>query len=106
VSSRSTQGFAPQAVAIQQTEGVEEDAGVVPPVADAVKARPAGVVAAHGLAVDDAGSRAQAGQRLDDQGGSGPSGHCRRQPSGPRLAENFSAIPQKAEVVCDYSHLD
>jgi hypothetical protein len=29
----------------------------------------------------------------------------RGQPSGPHLAKNFSAVPQKAEVVCDYSHL-
>src|SRR5262245_3689424 len=36
-------------------------------VADAVEARHATVVAAHGLAVDDAGSRAQAGHGRDDQ---------------------------------------
>jgi hypothetical protein len=29
----------------------------------------------------------------------------REQSSGPRLAKNFTAVPQKAEVVCDYSHL-
>jgi hypothetical protein len=28
-----------------------------------------------------------------------------RQPSGHRLSKNFSAV-KKAEVVCDYSHLD
>jgi hypothetical protein len=55
-------------VQFDEVEGVQEDAGVVPPVADAVEARPAVIVAAHRLAVDDAGSRAETGQRLDDQG--------------------------------------
>jgi hypothetical protein len=36
-------------------------------VADAIEARHSVVVTGNGLAVDDAGSRAQAGQRLDDQ---------------------------------------
>ena len=61
--------LAPQVVAVQldQVEGVQEDAGVVAAVADAVEARHAVVAAAHRLAVDDAGARAQTGQRLDDQ---------------------------------------
>src|SRR5262245_41808596 len=54
------EGLAPQIVAVQlnQVEGVQEDAGVMAAVADAVEARHAAVVAAHGLAVDDAGARA------------------------------------------------
>ncbi len=61
--------FAPQVVAVQldQVEGVEEHAGVVAAVAQPVEVRHAVVVAAHRLAVEDAGSRAQAGERLDDQ---------------------------------------
>ena len=39
----------------------------MPPIPDAVEVRHAVLVAAHGLAVDDAGARAQAGERLDDQ---------------------------------------
>jgi hypothetical protein len=50
-----------------RVEGVEEDAGVMPPVADAVEACHAVIVAAHRLAVDDAGARAQAGEGLDNQ---------------------------------------
>jgi transposase len=58
--------LAPQIIAVQldQVEGVEEDEGVVAAVADAVEARHAVVAAAHRLAVDDAGARAQAGERL------------------------------------------
>ena len=40
----------------------------MPPVADAIKARHAAIVAANRFAVDDAGARAQAGHRLDDEG--------------------------------------
>src|SRR5262249_12610460 len=39
----------------------------MPAIPDAVEARHAVLVAAHGLAVDDAGARVQAGERLDDQ---------------------------------------
>ena len=52
---------------LDQVEGVGEDAGVVAAVADAVEARHAILAAAHRLAVDDAGARAQAGERLHDQ---------------------------------------
>jgi hypothetical protein len=38
----------------------------VPPIADAVEVRPAVIVTAHSLAVDDAGSRAETGQCLDN----------------------------------------
>jgi hypothetical protein len=53
------------AVKLDQVEGVEEDACVMPPVADAVEARHAVVVAGDSFVVDDAGARAQ--PRLDDQ---------------------------------------
>jgi hypothetical protein len=44
------------AIQLDQNEGVQEDAGVVPPVTDAVEAQLAVLFAAHRLAVDDAGS--------------------------------------------------
>jgi hypothetical protein len=46
----------PQVIAVQldQVEGVQEHVGVVLPVADALEARPAAVITAHRLAVDDA----------------------------------------------------
>jgi hypothetical protein len=64
-----SQRITPQVVTVQldQVEGVEEDASVIAPVADAVEVRHTVLVAAHGLAVDDTRARAQAGQRLDDQ---------------------------------------
>src|SRR5262249_49378272 len=59
----------PQVVTVQldQIEGVEEHAGVVPPIADAVEARHAIALAGDCLAVDDAGVRAQTGECLDNQ---------------------------------------
>src|SRR5258707_4363371 len=62
-------GLAPQVIAVKldQVEGVQEHARVVAAIADAVEARHAVVAAAHRLAVDDAGARAQAGKGLDDQ---------------------------------------
>src|SRR2546423_6997434 len=59
----------PQVVAVQldQVEGIEEYARIMPPIPDAVEARHAVLVAAHGLAVDDTRARAQPGERLDDQ---------------------------------------
>jgi hypothetical protein len=61
--------LAPQVVAVQldEIEGIEKHAGVVPPVADAIKARHAVAAACDRLTVDDAGTRAQPRQRLDDQ---------------------------------------
>src|SRR5438876_673878 len=54
-------------VQLDEVEGIEEDVRVVPPVADAIEARHPAVVAGDGLAVDDAGPRAQAGEGLDDE---------------------------------------
>src|SRR5262249_34828668 len=51
-----------------QIEGVQEHAGVVPPIADAVEARHAIALAGYRLAVDDAGSRAQPSHGFDNQG--------------------------------------
>ena len=61
--------FAPQVLAVKldQVEGVEEDARVVVPIADAVKARDPVLSARHRLSVDEAGARAQLGERLNDQ---------------------------------------
>jgi hypothetical protein len=48
----------PQVVTVQldQVEGLEEHAGVVPPIADSVEARHAIAVAGHSLTIDDAGA--------------------------------------------------
>jgi hypothetical protein len=53
-------------VQLDQVEGVEEDGAVMPPIPDAIEAWHALVIAAHGLAVDYAGARAQPSQRLHD----------------------------------------
>ena len=55
------------AVQLDQVEGVQKDPVVIAAVADALEARHTVVIAAHRLAVDDAGARAQPGQRRDDQ---------------------------------------
>src|SRR5262249_2573565 len=59
----------PQVVTIQldQVEGVEEYALVRAVVTDELERGNAVVVAGNSFAVDDAGARAQACQRLDDQ---------------------------------------
>jgi uncharacterized protein YjbJ (UPF0337 family) len=61
--------IASQIVAVQldQVESVQEHAGVVAPIADAIEAWHSIVVTGDGLAIDDAGPRAQSGHRLDDQ---------------------------------------
>jgi hypothetical protein len=53
--------FASQVVAVEfdQIEGIQEDARVMTAIAQAVEVRHALVVAAHRLAVVDAGARAQ-----------------------------------------------
>src|SRR5262245_16551054 len=63
------QGIAPHVCAVQfdQIEGVEEYAVVSPVMADEIERSNAVVVAGDRFAVDDAGARAQASQRLDDQ---------------------------------------
>src|SRR5262252_7063040 len=63
------QRIAPQVVAVQldEVEGVEEYAVISAVVTDQIERGNAVVVASHGLAVDDAGARAQTGQCLDDQ---------------------------------------
>src|SRR5262249_52898732 len=60
---------APQVVAVQldQVEGVQERAVIMAAVANEVERGNAVVIASDSLAVDDAGARAQACQRLDDQ---------------------------------------
>jgi len=61
--------IAPQVVAVQlnQVEGVEEDALVSRLMADEIKRGNAVVIAGNSFAVDNAGARAQACQRLNDQ---------------------------------------
>src|SRR5262245_65231608 len=61
--------IAPQVVAVQldQVEGVEKDAPVSALVTDEIERGDAVVIAGDSFAVDDAGARAQACQRLDDQ---------------------------------------
>jgi len=54
-------------VQIDQVESVEEGTVVVAVVANEIERRHAVVVASNRLPIDDAGARAQAGQRLDDQ---------------------------------------
>jgi hypothetical protein len=55
------------AVELDQVEDVEEHAGVVATVTDSVEGRDAVITAGDRLAIDDAGTRAQTGQRLDNQ---------------------------------------
>src|SRR6516162_3223168 len=59
----------PQVIAVQlnQIEGIEEHVRIMPPVADAIEARDAVLTARHSLAIEDAGARAQASERLDDE---------------------------------------
>src|SRR5262249_53824171 len=61
--------IAPQVVAVQfnEVEGVEEYALVSALVPDEIERGHAVVIAGDSFAVDDAGARAQACQRLDDQ---------------------------------------
>jgi len=61
--------IAPQVVAIQldQVEGVEEDAPVSVVMADEIERGNAVVIAGDSFAIDDAGTRAQACQRLNNQ---------------------------------------
>jgi hypothetical protein len=61
--------IAAQVVAVQfdQIEGVEEHAGVIAPVTDAVEGCHAVVIAGDRFAVDDAGPRAQPRQGLDNE---------------------------------------
>src|SRR6516162_4424751 len=63
------QGITPQVVAVQfdEVEGVEEGVTVMASVADTVERGNAVIVASNRLPIDDAGARAQASQRLDDQ---------------------------------------
>src|SRR5262249_31935895 len=63
------QRITPQVVPVQfnEVEGVEEYALVSAVVADEIERRHALVVASNRLPIDDAGARAQACQRLDDQ---------------------------------------
>jgi hypothetical protein len=55
------------AVQLNQVEGIQEHAGVVSAVTDALEARHSALVAGDGLAIDDAGPRAQPSQSLHDQ---------------------------------------
>ena len=54
-------------VQFDQVEGVQENAFVMVPVANAIEQRDAVVITGNRLPVDDARARAQPGQRLDDQ---------------------------------------
>src|SRR5262249_49431849 len=61
--------IAPHIVAVQfdQVEGIEEDALVSPVVTDEIERGNAVVIAGNSFAIDDAGARAQAGERINDQ---------------------------------------
>jgi hypothetical protein len=61
---------APQVVAVEldQVKGIEKHAVVVTVVPDAIKGCDPIVTAGHRLPINDAGLRAQPGERLDDQG--------------------------------------
>src|SRR5262245_64009746 len=63
------QRITPQVVPVQlnQVEGVEKGTVVVTVVANEIERRHAVVVAGNRLSIDDAGARAQADERLDDQ---------------------------------------
>ena len=67
---RHFQRIAPQVVAVQldQVEGVEEYAVVSAVVTDKIERGNAVVIAGDRFAVDDAGARAQPGERINDQG--------------------------------------
>jgi len=54
-------------VQFDQVEGIKENAFVMVAVADTIERSDAVVITGNRLPVDDAGARAQAGQRLDDQ---------------------------------------
>ena len=60
------QRIAPHVVAVQlhQVKNVEENVAVMTAVADTLERRDAIVDTSHSLAVDNAGSRTQAGERL------------------------------------------
>jgi hypothetical protein len=59
----------PQVVAVQlnEVERIEEDALVSPVVTDQIERGNTVVIASDSFTVDDAGARAQASQRIDDQ---------------------------------------
>src|SRR5262245_9619796 len=63
------QRITPQVVPVQlnQVEGVEEGTVVMAVVANEIERRHAVVGASNRLPIDDAGARAQADERLDDQ---------------------------------------
>src|SRR5262245_50622836 len=61
--------IAPEVVAVQfdQVKSIEEDALISPVMADEVERGNAVVIAGNGFTIDDAGARAQAGDRINDQ---------------------------------------
>ena len=63
------QGITPQVVAVQfdEVEGVEEYALVSTVVTDEIERGNAVVIASDSFAIDNAGARAQAGERINDQ---------------------------------------
>src|SRR5262249_60500341 len=65
------------AVQLDQVEGVEENAFVSAVVTDEIERGNAVVIAGDSFAVDDAGARAQACRRLDDQGEAAGEGAAR-----------------------------
>src|SRR5215469_613751 len=68
VALRTSRGSRRHVVAIEldQVESVEEGTVVMAVVANEIERRHAVVVAGNSFAVDNAGARAQAGQRFDD----------------------------------------
>src|SRR5262249_22464090 len=63
------QGIAPEIVAVQfdQVEGVQERAVIMAAVANEIERSNAVVIAGNSFAIDDAGTRTHARQRLDNQ---------------------------------------
>src|SRR5215471_15574872 len=69
VALRTSRRIASQVVAVQsnEVEGVEEDALISAVVTDEIKRGDTVVIAGDSFAVDDAGARAQPGERINDQ---------------------------------------
>ena len=64
------------AVQLQQVEGVEEGARLVPPAAERLEDGQTPLVAAHDLAVDQAGPHLEVVHGLDHERDSAPSSRC------------------------------
>jgi hypothetical protein len=82
------------AVELEQVEGEHESAGLVPPLAQDLEHGQAALVAAHSLAVDQAGPHLQVVHGLDDEREAGGPvvASARDQPNADRVAPGHQAI--------------